>query len=63
MISDADTGDEPGQLLRVRGATADPVKDYLQRIGRVALLTAEQEVELAIRIEAGLFAGEKLDAG
>ncbi len=63
VISDADAGDEPEQLLGVRGATADPVKDYLQRIGRVALLTAEQEVELAIRIEAGLFAGEKLDAG
>ena len=62
-ISDADTGDEPGQLVTVPGATADPVKDYLQRIGRVALLTAEQEVELATRIEAGLFAGEKLDSG
>ncbi|HSO03393.1 MAG TPA: RNA polymerase sigma factor [Candidatus Limnocylindrales bacterium] len=63
VISDADTGDEPGQLLGVPGATADPVKDYLQRIGRVALLTAEQEVELAIRIEAGVFAAEELDSG
>jgi RNA polymerase primary sigma factor len=63
VISDADAGDEPGQLLGVRGATADPVRDYLQRIGRVALLTAGQEVELAIRIEAGLFAGEKLNSG
>jgi RNA polymerase primary sigma factor len=45
------------------GATADPVKDYLKQIGRVRLLTAGQEVELAKRIEAGLFAGRKLAAG
>ena len=42
------------------GATADPVKDYLKQIGKVPLLNAEQEVELAKRIEAGLFAEEKL---
>ncbi|MDX5379792.1 MAG: RNA polymerase sigma factor, partial [Actinomycetes bacterium] len=42
------------------GATADPVKDYLKQIGKVALLNAEQEVDLAKRIEAGLFAEEKL---
>jgi RNA polymerase primary sigma factor len=45
------------------GATADPVKDYLKQIGKVALLNAEQEVELAKRIEAGLFGEEKLNAG
>jgi RNA polymerase primary sigma factor len=45
------------------GATADPVKDYLKQIGKVALLNAEQEVELAKRIEAGLFAEEKLSSG
>ena len=45
------------------GATADPVKDYLKQIGKVPLLNAEQEVELAKRIEAGLFAEEKLGAG
>src|SRR5256885_930185 len=45
------------------GATADPVKDYLAQIGRVPLLTAGQEVELAKRIEAGLFAEEKLTGG
>jgi RNA polymerase primary sigma factor len=45
------------------GATADPVKDYLKQIGKVALLNAEQEVELAKRIEAGLFAEEKLNSG
>ena len=45
------------------GASADPVKDYLKQIGKVALLSARQEVELAKRIEAGLFAEEKLAAG
>ena len=45
------------------GATADPVKDYLKQIGKVPLLNAEQEVELAKRIEAGLFAEEKLGKG
>jgi RNA polymerase primary sigma factor len=39
---------------------ADPVKDYLKQIGKVPLLNAEQEVELAKRIEAGLFAEERL---
>jgi RNA polymerase primary sigma factor len=46
--------------------TTDLVRVYLTDIGRVALLTAEQEVDLAKRIEAGLFAAEKLrqiDAG
>jgi RNA polymerase primary sigma factor len=45
------------------GASADPVKDYLKQIGKVPLLNAEQEVELAKRIEAGLFAEEKLAEG
>ena len=40
----------------------DLVKAYLREIGRVALLTAEMEVDLAKRIEAGLFANEKLRA-
>jgi RNA polymerase primary sigma factor len=43
--------------------SADPVRSYLKEIGRVPLLTAEQEVDLAKRIEAGLFAGEKLESG
>src|SRR3954462_5324995 len=42
--------------------TTDLVRVYLTDIGRVALLTAEQEVDLAKRIEAGLFATEKLRA-
>jgi RNA polymerase primary sigma factor len=52
--------DAPAQTVMTAGATADPVKDYLKQIGRVALLNAELEVELATRIEAGLFAGEML---
>ena len=60
VISHTDDTDEPVQQVVTAGATADPVKDYLKQIGKVALLNAEQEVELAKRIEAGLFAEEKL---
>jgi len=60
-LSDADDADEPEQQVMAAGATADPVKDYLKQIGKVALLNAEQEVELAKRIEAGLFADEQLN--
>jgi len=55
--------DAPVQQVMTAGATADPVKDYLKQIGKVALLNAEQEVDLAKRIEAGLFAEEKLASG
>ncbi len=60
VIRDDDEDDAPAQTVVTAGATADPVKDYLKQIGKVALLNAEQEVELAKRIEAGLFAEEKL---
>ncbi len=60
VISAADDTDEPEQQVMVAGATADPVKDYLKQIGKVPLLNAEMEVELAKRIEAGLFSEEKL---
>ena len=60
-LSEADDADEPEQQVMAAGATADPVKDYLKQIGKVALLNAEQEVELAKRIEAGLFADEMLN--
>jgi RNA polymerase primary sigma factor len=46
-----------------RAATSDLVRIYLREIGRVPLLTAEDEVELAKTIEAGLFAEEKLTGG
>ncbi|HLU63012.1 MAG TPA: RNA polymerase sigma factor [Protaetiibacter sp.] len=60
-LSMTDDEDEvPVYSAAITGATADPVKDYLKQIGKVALLNAEQEVELAMRIEAGLFAEEKL---
>lgn len=62
VYSDADDDDAPAQQVVTAGATADPVKDYLKQIGKVALLNAEQEVELAKRIEAGLYAEEKLAA-
>ncbi|GAB2601438.1 hypothetical protein GCM10027269_66380 [Kribbella endophytica] len=60
IVSEADETDEPEQQVMVAGATADPVKDYLKQIGKVPLLNAEQEVELAKRIEAGLFAEEQI---
>lgn len=49
--------------VHVAGATADPVKDYLKQIGKVPLLNAAEEVELAKRIEAGLYAQHLLDQG
>ncbi|MFB9240027.1 sigma-70 factor domain-containing protein, partial [Plantactinospora siamensis] len=52
---DLDAADE-------RGVSADLVRAYLNGIGRTKLLTAAQEVELAKRIEAGLYAEEKLAA-
>ncbi|WP_444875238.1 RNA polymerase sigma factor [Nocardioides campestrisoli] len=63
VVSSADDTDEPEQQVMVAGATADPVKDYLKQIGKVPLLNAEMEVELAKRIEAGLFSEEKLAKG
>lgn len=60
VISQSDDDEAPVYSTTITGATADPVKDYLKQIGKVALLNAEQEVELAMRIEAGLFAEDKL---
>ena len=60
VVSDSDDTDEPVQQVTVAGATADPVTDYLKPIGKVSLLNAEQEVDLARRIEAGLYAEYKL---
>ena len=63
LVFGGDDDDLPAARVAVAGATADPVKDYLKQIGKVPLLNAGQEVELAKRIEAGLFAGEKLAEG
>lgn len=55
---------EPAEPLRGRADTSGPSSDlfrqYLREIGRIPLLTAAEEVELARRVEAGLFAEEKL---
>ncbi|MEP7159717.1 MAG: RNA polymerase sigma factor [Dermatophilaceae bacterium] len=63
VLRDDDDDDAPAQQVITAGATADPVKDYLKQIGKVALLNAEQEVDLAKRIEAGLFGEERLNSG
>jgi len=60
FVFNAAEDDAPAQQVVTAGATADPVKDYLKQIGKVALLNAAQEVELAERIEAGLYAEQKL---
>ncbi len=61
----ADDGTELPALdeTAARGPSADLVRVYLREIGRVRLLTAADEVDLARRIEAGLFAAEKLASG
>ncbi|WP_371496916.1 RNA polymerase sigma factor [Kitasatospora sp. NBC_00374] len=50
-----------GALDEASGPAADLLRQYLREIGRVRLLTAAEEVELACQIEAGLFAEEALD--
>ncbi|WP_243740729.1 RNA polymerase sigma factor [Streptomyces sp. 8K308] len=47
----------------VTAGTGDLFRQYLREIGRIPLLTAADEVELARRIEAGLFAEERLESG
>src|SRR5438876_3559552 len=59
LFSEGDDEDPPAAA----SATSDPVKDYLRQIVKVPLLSAGQEVELAKRIEAGLFAEQKLAGG
>ena len=67
--SDEDDDEDEKKPLAAEGEvgiSTDLVRAYLKEIGKVPLLTAEQEVELAQRIEAGLFAAEKMrqaDAG
>ena len=63
LVSGEDDEDLPAARVAAASATANPVKDYLKQIGKVPLLNARQEVELAKRIEAGLFADQKLAEG
>jgi RNA polymerase primary sigma factor len=58
VVVDAD--DEPEAPEPAAGPTSDPVRLYLREIGRVPLLSAAEEVDLAKAVEAGLFAAEKL---
>ena len=67
IVDVADLEDEPevrtraqDEELALKAPTNDPVRMYLKEIGKVPLLNAEEEVDLAKRIEAGLFASEKL---
>ena len=59
--TEADYDNVPAMSGPPFGGTDDLVKDYLKRIGTVKLLNAGEEVDLAKRIEIGLFAEEKLD--
>ena len=63
LVSREEDEDLPAVREAAAGASADPVKDYLKQIGKVKLLNAGQEVELAKQIEAGLFADHKLAEG
>src|SRR5881409_1763340 len=60
--ADEELDEEPvaAKEEEAKSPTSDPVRMYLKEIGRVPLLTAEEEVDLAKRVEAGLFASEKL---
>ncbi|MCT1653256.1 RNA polymerase sigma factor [Brachybacterium muris] len=60
FILDATEDDSPEQQDITASVSTDAVLDYLKQIGKIALLNAAQEVELAERIEAGLYAEQKL---
>ncbi len=60
VVSETEEDAPQQRAVNIVGATADPVKDYLKQIGKVALLNAEEEVDLATRIEAGLYAEHKI---
>ena len=59
-LDDDDTTPVADEEAAKAALTSDPVRMYLKEIGRVPLLTAAEEVDLAKRVEAGLFASEKL---
>jgi|GEM_PF-726224 len=58
----ADAGFEDGTELSARDASMDPVRQYLHEIGRVPLLTPEEEISLARRVEEGQAARARLEA-
>ncbi|WP_291051033.1 sigma-70 family RNA polymerase sigma factor [Herbiconiux sp.] len=60
VSTEIDESEPQDRFSEIRGASEDPVKDYLRQIGRTALLTAEDEVDLGRRIEVGVLAGAKL---
>jgi RNA polymerase sigma factor (sigma-70 family) len=60
MVVEAPAEELPVDLDEESGAPTDPVRAYLQQIGRTPLLTAAEEVDLSQRIEAGLWAAERL---
>ncbi len=62
-VTEVEAADAPADLDDQSTAMGDSVHTYLKAIGRRQLLTAEQEVDLAKRIEAGLYAEHKLEAG
>ena len=59
LVDPDEEAEEPAQEVAA-GPTSDPVRLYLREIGRVPLLRAADEVELAKAIEAGVFAAERL---
>ncbi len=63
VVEDLDDGSSGPAPALATGSTTDGVRHYLNAIGRVALLTAEEEVDLAKRFQAGLAAGARLAAG
>jgi len=59
---DSGGSDASPRQVTTAGATSEPIEDYLKQVDKSGLLTAGQEVELAKRIEAGLYAEQKLKA-
>jgi RNA polymerase primary sigma factor len=62
VVSEAEDEDDTPAVAESAAPVTDLVRHYLKEIGRVRLLTAEEEVQLSRRIEAGVFATARLDA-
>ncbi|MFF9274051.1 RNA polymerase sigma factor [Streptomyces griseosporeus] len=60
VVVEEDPEPPPARVAETAGPSSDLFRQYLREIGRIPLLTAAEEVELARRVEAGLFAEEKL---